>query len=149
MPHNKALTLLETTAGQGTALGRSFEEIAAIIDHVEEKDRVGVCLDTCHVFAAGYDFRSAEGYARMMDRFDRTIGLDQLRVLHLNDSKMPVGTNKDRHAHIGEGEIGEEAFRHFVNDSRLAGRPAILETEKDDAGEKDLKNLATLRGLVA
>lgn len=148
IPENKALTLLETTAGQGTTLGRSFEEIAAIIDQVEEKDRVGVCLDTCHIFAAGYDFRTAEGYAEVMARFDRIVGLGRLRVLHLNDSKMPFGSNKDRHAHIGEGEIGTESFRHFVNDARLAGLPAILETEKDDTGENDLKNLATLRRLV-
>lgn len=149
IPDNRAITLLETTAGQGTALGRSFEEIAAIIDQVEEKDRVGVCLDTCHIFAAGYDFRTAEGYVDVMERFDRIIGLDRLRVLHLNDSKMPFASNKDRHAHIGEGEIGTEGFRHFVNDRRLAGLPAILETEKDDAGVNDRKNLATLRGLVA
>ncbi len=148
-PDNKAITLLETTAGQGTTLGRSFEEISAIIERVEEKDRVGVCLDTCHIFAAGYDFRTAEGYAEVMDRFDRTIGLHRLRVLHLNDSKMPFASNKDRHAHIGEGEIGMEGFRHVVNDARLAGLPAILETEKDDTGENDLKNLATLRELVA
>ena len=149
IPNNKAIALLETTAGQGTTLGRSFEEIGAIIEQVEDKDRVGVCLDTCHIFAAGYDFRTAEGYAEVMDRFDRLIGLDRLQVLHLNDSKMPFGSNKDRHAHIGGGEIGTEGFRHFVNDRRLEGRPAILETEKDDAGEHDLRNLATLRGLVA
>ena len=149
IPNNKAIALLETTAGQGTALGRSFEEIAAIIEQVDDKQRVGVCLDTCHIFAAGYDFRTAVGYAEVMDQFDRSIGLDRLRVLHLNDSKMPFGSNKDRHEHIGNGEIGIEGFRHFVNDPRLAGRPAILETEKDDAGEKDRRNLATLRGLVA
>lgn len=148
-PANKAITLLETTAGQGTSLGRSFDEIAAIIDLVDDKDRVGVCLDTCHIFAAGYDFRTAEGYAAVMEQFDRIIGFDRLRVLHLNDSRMPFASNKDRHAHIGEGEIGTEGFRHVVNDPRLTGLPAILETEKDDAGENDLKNLTTLRGLVA
>lgn len=148
-PDNKSITLLETTAGQGTSLGRSFEEIAAIIDQVDDKDRVGVCLDTCHIFAAGYDFRTAEGYAAVMEQFDRIIGFDRLRVLHLNDSRMPFASNKDRHAHIGEGEIGTEGFRHVVNDQRLTGLPAILETEKDDAGENDLKNLTTLRGLVA
>lgn len=148
LPDIKAVTCLETTAGQGTALGRSFEEIAAIIDQVEAKDRVGVCLDTCHIFAAGYDIRTAEDYRKVMDEFDRVIGIDKLRVLHLNDSKMPFASNKDRHEMIGEGEIGVEAFRALVDDVQLAGLPAILETEKDPEGENDRKNLALLRGLV-
>jgi deoxyribonuclease IV len=149
IPDNRAITLLETTAGQGTALGRSFEEIAAIIERVDDDNRVGVCLDTCHIFAAGYDYRTPELYAEMMDQFDRTIGLERLKVIHLNDSKNPLGSNKDRHDHIGDGEIGIEGFRQFVNDSRLAGILGILETEKDDAGENDRRNIATLRGLVA
>jgi deoxyribonuclease IV len=149
MPDGKALTLLETTAGQGTALGRSFEEIAAIIDRVEDKSRVGVCLDTCHIFAAGYDYRTQEQYEAMMSSFDELIGIGRLKVIHLNDSKNPVGSFKDRHDHIGEGEIGLEGFRPFMNDSRLVGVPGILETEKDDAGEKDRRNLATLRSLIA
>src|SRR5690606_29539853 len=95
MPDSTTLTLLETTAGQGTTLGRSFEEIAAIIERVEQKERVGVCLDTCHVFAAGYDFRTPELYAEMMSHFDATIGLDRLKAIHLNDSKNPLGSNKD------------------------------------------------------
>ena len=148
IPENQTITLLETTAGQGTALGRSFEEIAAIIDRVEQSDRVGVCLDTCHIFAAGYDYRTPELYAAMMDTFEQTIGINRLKVIHLNDSKNPLGSNKDRHEHIGDGEIGLEGFRQFVNDPRLAGIPAILETEKDDAGEYDKRNLATLRALV-
>ncbi|MDQ3653609.1 MAG: deoxyribonuclease IV [Chloroflexota bacterium] len=148
MPNNPTLTLLETTAGQGTTLGRSFEEIAAIIEQVEDKSRVGVCLDTCHIFAAGYDYRTPELYAATMAHFDATIGLDRLKVIHLNDSKNPLGSNKDRHDHIGAGEIGLEGFRQFVNDPRLAGVPGILETEKDDAGENDRLNIATLRGLV-
>lgn len=148
MPNNPTLTLLETTAGQGTTLGRSFEEIAAIIDQVEDTSRVAVCMDTCHVFAAGYDYRTPELYAAMMDQFDATIGLDRLKVLHLNDSKNPLGSNKDRHDHIGDGEIGLEGFRQFVNDPRLAGLPGILETEKDDAGDNDRRNIATLRSLV-
>lgn len=148
MPDSSTMVLLETTAGQGTALGRSFEEIAAIIDGVEEKDRVGVCLDTCHIFAAGYDFRTPELYAETMNQFDRTIGLDKLKVIHLNDSKNPLGSNKDRHDHIGDGEIGLEGFRQFVNDQRLAGLPGILETEKDPAGEYDRRNLETLRSLI-
>jgi deoxyribonuclease-4 len=116
--------------GQGTALGRSFEEIAAIIDGVEQKERVGVCLDTCHIFAAGYDYRTPDLYAAMMDNFDQTIGIDRLKVIHLNDSKHSLGSNKDRHEHIGDGEIGPEGFRQFVNDSRLAGVPGILEPKR-------------------
>lgn len=149
MPDSTTLTLLETTAGQGTTLGRSFEEIAAIIERVEQKERVGVCLDTCHVFAAGYDFRTPELYAAMMNDFDATIGLDRLKAIHLNDSKNPLGSNKDRHDHIGDGEIGLEGFRPFMNDTRLTGIPGILETEKDAKGEYDRRNLATLRSLVA
>ncbi len=148
MPDSKTLTLLETTAGQGTSLGRSFEEIAAIIDLVEDRARVGVCLDTCHIFAAGYDYRTPETYAATMAHFDRVIGLDRLKVIHLNDSRNPLGSNKDRHDHIGDGEIGLEGFRQFVNDPRLDGLPGILETEKDDGGENDRRNIATLRSLV-
>ena len=148
MPESKTLTLLETTAGQGTTLGRTFEEIAAIIDLVEDKARVGVCMDTCHIFAAGYDYRTPELYAATMAQFDSTVGLDRLKVLHLNDSKNPLGSNKDRHDHIGAGEIGLEGFRQFVNDPRLNELPGILETEKDDAGENDRRNIATLRSLV-
>jgi deoxyribonuclease-4 len=148
MPDGKALTLLETTAGQGTALGRSFEEIAAIIDQIEDKSRVGVCLDTCHIFAASYDYRTPDQYEAMMTSFDELIGIDRLKVIHLNDSKNPVGSFKDRHDHIGDGEIGLEGFRPFMNDPRLEGVPGILETEKDDAGEKDRRNLATLKSLI-
>jgi deoxyribonuclease-4 len=147
MPDSKTITLLETTAGQGSSLGRSFEELAAIIDQVEDKSRVGVCMDTCHIFAAGYDFRTPEQYAETMGKFDEIVGVKYLRALHLNDSKNPLGSFKDRHDAIGAGEIGIEGFRHFVNDSRLAGLPGLLETEKDPAGEYDRKNLATLRGL--
>ena len=148
LPDSQTVTCLETTAGQGTTLGRSFEEIAAIIDRIEDKARIAVCLDTCHVFAAGYDIRTQEGYERTMLEFDRIIGLGRLRVIHLNDSKFGLGLNKDRHEHIGHGEIGLDGFRAIVNDPRLAGLPAILETEKDDAGEHDRRNLAVLRSLV-
>lgn len=149
LPDNTTITCLETTAGQGTTLGRSFEEIAAIIELVEDKDRVGVCFDTCHTFAAGYDIRTVEGVTSVLDEFDRVIGIDTLKVLHLNDSKNPLGSNKDRHDHIGEGLIGLEGFRGIVNDPRLKGLPGILETEKDPDGEHDRKNLETLRSLVA
>ena len=147
-PDYRVRTLLETTAGQGTTLGRTFEELAAIIDRVEAKDRVMVCLDTCHIFAAGYDIRTPAGYADTMRQFDTVLGLDRLQAIHLNDSKNGLGTNKDRHEHIGEGEIGPEGFRALVNDPRLAGVPALLETEKGDDNVEDGRNLATLRGLI-
>jgi deoxyribonuclease-4 len=147
-PDGATAILLETTAGQGTALGRTFEELAAIIDRVEDKNRVGVCLDTCHVFVAGYDLRTPETYAATMAAFERVIGLDRLKAIHLNDARKELGSRIDRHAHIGEGEIGLEGFRALVNDPRLSGLPGILETEKGDDGEEDRRNLATLRGLV-
>lgn len=148
LPDIRTKTLLETTAGQGTNLGRRFEELATIIDGVEAKERVMVCLDTCHVFAAGYDIRTPDGYADTMRQFDEIIGIERLQAIHLNDSKFPLGSNRDRHEHIGEGEIGPEGFRHLVNDPRLAGLPGLLETEKGDNDEEDGRNLATLRGLV-
>lgn len=148
MPDNSVVTCLETTAGQGTTLGRTFEELARIIDLVEDKSRIGVCFDTCHVFAAGYDLRSYDATREVISQLDQVLGLPYLKVLHLNDSKQPSGSFRDRHEHIGEGEIGLEAFRAIVNDDRLQGLPGILETEKDDAGEHDRRNLATLRNLI-
>jgi deoxyribonuclease IV len=148
LPHLRVQTLLETTAGQGTTLGRTFEELAAIVDQVEAKDRVGICLDTCHIFAAGYEFRTDETYAATMRNFDDTLGIANLKAIHLNDSKFPFASNRDRHEHIGEGEIGLEGFRNLVNDPRLAGIPGLLETEKGDDNAFDGHNLATLRGLV-
>lgn len=147
-PQGKTTILLETTAGQGTALGRSFEELAQIIAQIEDKARVAVCFDTCHVFAAGYDLRDPESYAATMRAFDEIIGFDQLRVFHLNDSKKGIGSRVDRHAHIGEGELGLPAFELLLNDPRFAGRPGILETPKGDDNAEDTRNLATLRGLV-
>ncbi len=149
MPGGKASLALETTAGQGTTLGRTFEEIGAMIDKIDDKSRVSVCLDTCHVFAAGYDLRTPETYAETIQQFDRAIGLDYLKVIHLNDSQKPFGSHRDRHAHIGEGEIGLEAFRHVMNDPLLDGRPGILETPKGDDNTLDEMNLTTLRSLVA
>jgi deoxyribonuclease-4 len=148
MPDGSCSLAIETTAGQGTTLGRTFEEIAQIIDGVHDKTRVCVCFDTCHVFAAGYDIRTEETYAATMNAFDEVVGLDRLQVLHLNDSAKDFGSFRDRHAHIGEGMIGIEAFRYLQNDQRLAGRPGILETPKDDDVTEDQMNLTTLRGLV-
>jgi len=124
----KVRVALETTAGQGTYLGGRFEHLARIIGGVQDPERLAVCLDTCHVFAAGYDIRTPEVYAATMAEFDRVIGLRWLQVIHANDSQKAFGSHADRHAHIGEGEIGLEAFRLLVNDPRTAGLPVIVET---------------------
>jgi deoxyribonuclease-4 len=147
-PDGQSVLLLETTAGQGTTLGRTFEELAAIIDLVDNKDRVGVCLDTCHIFVAGYDVRDAATYKATMAAFDSTIGLDRLKVIHLNDAKKGLGSHVDRHTHIGEGELGISAFEQLLGDERLEGRAAVLETPKGDNDEEDARNLATLRGIA-
>lgn len=147
-PDREVTVLLETTAGQGTTLGRSFEELAAIMALVEDQRRVGVCFDTCHVFAAGYDLRDGASYDSTMRSFDDIVGLDRLQVFHLNDSKKGLGAKVDRHAHIGEGELGCEPFRLLLTDERFATRPGILETPKDDSGEDDRRNMATLRTLA-
>lgn len=148
-PDGATMLLLETTAGQGTTLGRTFEELARMIDGIEDKARVGVCFDTCHTFVAGYELRTPEGYAETMRQFDATVGLDRIKVFHLNDAKFVIGSKKDRHEHIGDGEIGLDGFRNLLNDPRFDGRMGVLETEKDLTGDLDRKNLATLRSLVA
>lgn len=147
-PDNPTVVLLETTAGQGTTLGRSFEELAGIIDQVENKDRVAVCFDTCHVFAAGYDLRTPETYEATMQAFDDIIGLNRLMTFHLNDSKKGLGLRTDRHAHIGEGELGLDAFRLLLTDPRFADTPGVLETPKDDDELGDQRNMRTLRDLA-
>ena len=145
---------LETMAGQGTNIGSVFEQLAAILVKVGDDERLGICFDTCHVFAAGYDIRTPETYAATMAAFDQTIGLDRLKCFHLNDSKHELGSHKDRHEHIGQGFIGAAGFANFVNDPRWADYPAHLETPKtkeDEAGntvEMDPVNLAALRGLI-
>ena len=146
----KVKVLLELTAGQGTCLGAKFEEIAAMLDRVKDAARLGVCLDTCHVFAAGYSIHTKPGYAAMFDEFDDRIGLSRLKLFHLNDSLKGLGSRVDRHAAIGQGEIGIEAFRRLVNDPRFASRPMILETPKeDDEGRPmDPVNLGLLRKLT-
>lgn len=139
--------LLETTAGQGTKLGYRFEHLAWLLNHAPGGERLGICLDTCHVFAAGYELRTLEGYAATMDAFDSVIGLERLKALHLNDSRGALGSRKDRHEHIGKGHIGLQGFRHVVSDPRLAGLPGLLETPKSDDLHEDRENLALLRGL--
>jgi deoxyribonuclease-4 len=140
--------LLETTAGQGSSLGHRFEHLAWLVASAPEGERLGVCLDTCHVFAAGYELRTPDGYAATMDEFDRVVGLERLKALHLNDSKGDLESHKDRHDHIGKGHIGMEGFRHVLNDPRLAELPALLETPKSDDLHEDRENLAVLRSLV-
>ncbi len=143
----KVRTALETTAGQGTYLGGSFEHLARILDGVKNPERLCVCLDTCHIFAAGYDIRTPETYAETMARFDKIVGLSQLQVIHANDSLKAFGSHADRHAHIGEGEIGLEAFRLLVNDPRHAGLPVIVETP--DSETMHAVNVARLKSLRA
>lgn len=144
----KTLTLLETTAGTGKHLGYRFEQLAAMRAGVDDPARVAICFDTCHVFAAGYEIRTAEGYAETMDAFDRTIGLERLRCFHFNDSKFDLGSRKDRHEHIGKGFIGLDGFRHIINDARFEDVPMILETPKSKDMHEDVENLAVLRSLV-
>lgn len=140
------LQVIEITAGQGNVLGRSFEQIAKIIDLVADKKGVGVCLDTCHMYATGYDIQTPEGYGSAMDGFDDIIGLEKLSAIHLNDSKGKLGSNKDRHEQIGKGFIGIQGFRNFVNDRNLERVPMMLETP---AGDKKYKaELRLLRSLI-
>jgi deoxyribonuclease-4 len=141
--------LLETTAGQGQSLGWRFEHLARILERVAEPRRLGICFDTCHVFAAGYALAPELEYQKTMAEFDRLIGLSRLRVFHMNDSKKPRGSRVDRHDHIGRGQLGLEPFRLLVNDPRFRDRPMILETAKEDGENKDMDavNLGILRGL--
>jgi deoxyribonuclease IV len=148
LPDLTVMTLLETTAGQGTNLGYAFEHLAQIVNGVEDKSRVGFCLDTCHIFAAGYDIRSEDAYSETMALFDEILGIDNLYAIHLNDSKKELGARVDRHDHIGDGEIGLEGFRNFVNDPRLTGLPGLLETPKSEDLHEDIENLARLRELI-
>lgn len=142
--------LLETTAGQGTSLGHRFEHLARILELVAEPERLGVCLDTCHVFAAGYPLAPEKEYQATMREFDRLIGLKRLRVFHINDSRKPLGSRVDRHAHIGRGCLGLEPFRLLVNDRRFRNRPMILETPKEEGDNDDMDtvNLGVLRNLL-
>ncbi|MEZ7198683.1 deoxyribonuclease IV [Pseudodesulfovibrio karagichevae] len=144
----KGLVLLETTAGQGTNLGSTFEELAAIIEASAHPDRLGVCYDTCHTFAAGYDIRTPQTFAATFEAFDRIIGLDRLKFFHLNDTKNAFGSRKDRHEHIGQGEIGVEGFRNLMRDPRFKDIPKTLETPKQEDLQDDVRNLTLLRELA-
>ena len=153
----RTMILLEHTAGQGTALGATFEQLASIMARMDGHRRVGVCLDTCHLIASGYDLCSAEGYASTFAQFGRLVGFDRLKAFHLNDSKKPLGSRIDRHEHIGQGCLGLEPFRRVVNDPRFRELPMMLETPKEEGRSPakieldrfDEQNLNTLRGLIA
>ena len=141
--------LLEITAGQGTCLGYRFEQLAYLIEQASHPERLAVCVDTCHMLAAGYDIRTPEDCAATFAEFDRVIGLDRIKAFHLNDSQKDLGSRVDRHTHIGAGFVGLEGFRAIVNDPRFADLPMILETPKGDDLAEDIENLAKLRGLIA
>jgi deoxyribonuclease-4 len=141
--------LLENTAGQGTSIGYRFEHLAAILGLMRQAERVGVCIDTCHTFAAGYDIRTIGGYERTIDEIDRHIGLKRVCAIHVNDCRKELGSRVDRHTHIGQGFLGLGAFRLLVNDTRFADTPKILETPKGEDLKEDIMNLATLRRLVS
>jgi deoxyribonuclease-4 len=152
----RTMVLLEHTAGQGTSLGATFEQLASIISMMKGHRRVGVCLDTCHLIASGYDLSSPEAHASTFARFGEIVGFERLKMFHLNDSKKPLGSRVDRHAHIGEGCLGLEPFRRILNDPRFRGLPMLLETPKEKSRSPtrvaldrlDERNLETLRRLV-
>jgi len=148
-PDLKTRLLFETTAGQGTNIGHTFEQIASIMDRIQDRGRVGVCLDTSHIFAAGYDIRTESAYRKTIHDFDSTVGLEQIFVIHLNDSKKELGTRVDRHENIGEGTIGNAAFAYIMNEHRFQKVPKIIETPKQK-GDKDSDriNLDQLRSFL-
>ncbi len=139
---------LEITAGQGDALGHTFEQLRAMLDGVKAPERLGICFDTCHAFAAGYDLRTRDAYDATWAEFDRVLGLGRLYAIHLNDAKKDLGSRVDRHEHIGKGLLGLEPFRFLVNDPRFQGIPMALETDKGPDLAEDKENLAVLRSLI-
>lgn len=147
-PGCKTLSTLETTAGQGTNLGYRFEQLATIIELVKAPERMAVCIDTCHLFAAGYPIHTEEGWEKTMDEFQRILGIQRITAVHVNDSMKGFGSRLDRHEHIGKGEIGLTAFRVLMNDQRFAGLPKILETEKGEEMKEDVENMGVLTSLI-
>ncbi len=142
------MILFETTAGQGSSLGYKFEHWGRLLEQLEHPEWTGICFDTCHVFASGYDMRTPEDYEATMDEFDRYIGLDRLKAFHMNDSMKGLGSKVDRHAAIGKGALGLEPFRFLMNDARFSNTPMVLETPKGPDEKEDIVNLTTLRGLI-
>lgn len=149
LPDVQVKVALEITAGQGTTLGSTFEEIAAIINACRQNERLAVCFDTCHALAAGYEFRTPESYQAVISQFEQVIGLERLKVVHVNDSQKDLGSHVDRHDHIGDGCIGLEPFGYFLNDARLQEVPFLLETPVEDDPGDNQRNLAKLRSVLA
>lgn len=148
-PNWRVMTLIEHTAGQGDHLCHLFEEIAQLRELIAEKKRVGVCLDSCHLLAAGYDIRKPETYADVFKKFSDLIGIEQVKAWHLNDSKTPLGSRVDRHDHIGKGKVGRAGFKNIMNDPRWNSLPGLLETPKGEDMKEDKVNLRALRRLIA
>ncbi|MCC7164544.1 MAG: deoxyribonuclease IV [Anaerolineae bacterium] len=144
----KCVTTIEHTAGQGNHIGYKFEHLAGIRKGMHNKNKFAVCLDTCHLVAAGYDFRTPEKYEAMMEAFDKIVGLRTLQAVHFNDSKTPLGSRVDRHDHIGKGTVGRGGFRSFLTDPRLAELPGILETPTDGTGKDERRDLAALKRIA-
>jgi len=139
------IAVIENTAGQGTNLGFSFEQIRTIIDHVEDKPRVGVCIDTCHAYSAGYDLKTSEGFTKTWQQFESIVGFSYLKGMHLNDTKKEFGSHVDRHDSLGEGFLGLEPFIRIMNDARFEGIPLILETPNEELWEKEIR---MLKGMI-
>ena len=144
----KVNSMLEATAGAGTAIGYRFEQLREIIDLVDDKERMSVCIDTAHIFAAGYDIKNSKNYKNVIKEFDNIIELERLKCFHMNDSKKELGSRRDRHEHIGKGFIGKEGFSNIMNDKRLKKIPKILETPKGKEMKEDIKNIKTLLSLI-
>ncbi len=147
-PNFKTLTVIELTAGQGTVIGYKFEQIRKLIDLIEDKNRIGVCVDTCHIFSAGYDIRTEKGCELVFKEFDEMIGIDKIKVFHLNDSKNELNSRVDRHFHIGKGKIGKTAFHFIMQNPEFKDIPKIIETPKGYNDELDIMNLSILRKLA-
>lgn len=145
---NDVMVLIENTAGQGTSLGSSFSELSYILNSSAHGDRLGVCIDTCHLFASGYDFRTPQKYNETFELFEREVGVKHILFFHLNDSKKELGSRVDRHEHIGKGEIGKDGFRNLLSDTRFRKHPMTLETPKGKELLEDMENLAVLRSLT-
>ena len=148
IPNHRVVTLLETSAGQGSYVGCTFEELGRMIKLVDDPKRVGICFDTCHVFAAGYELRTRDAYNRTIDELERHVGLENVGAFHLNDSKKGLGSRVDRHQNIGQGELGLEPFRFLLNDPRFARIPKVIETPKTIDTISDRRNLRRLRSLM-
>ncbi|NIO04451.1 MAG: deoxyribonuclease IV [Proteobacteria bacterium] len=144
---NRTILVLENTSGQGTQIGSSFEEMGLVMQEVADQSRLGVCLDTAHAYGAGYDISNRKGLDQTLHELDRFIGLERLLLVHLNDTKVPLGSGHDRHWHIGEGNIGLEGFRNIVNHPCLSHLPGIMETPRKN-DDMDLKNMSVIRGLI-